>query len=299
MSDLLPVAGVPNDRRDPDPWLALELDRSLPIDVAAKRMLADNGRSRSRQFLLPFVRPMARTAIVLGQVFRAVSPTWPNSSSFLHRAMARGMSRWLRPDANVLILRHFRLGSEILRFIADNATPGYRPQLDPMNPTKVDDVLDDLFLKHDLNIYNFLIDLNGELARRGEEVGLVADPDFSAITDGPTDIVVPPPGRWNRVDLETAIEFYTPLYGLFLTDRDFWRAANSLQLDETVALYVARMLGREQHLSLVNNGHPLVPLATLKAGYRLMLHGLATETLHGFLRHEKARRAAGSKTSDV
>lgn len=292
MSDLAPVNGIAHDRRDPDPWTALELDRTLPIDPAAKRMLTENGRSRSRQFLLPLVRPIARASIVLVQLFRIVSPNWPNSSAILHRTMARGMRRYLRPEANMLILRHFHLGAEILRFIADNATPGFRPQLEPMRPKSIDDVTDDLFLKHDLNIYNFLIDLNTEMDRRGVAIDRVEAPDFSAITDGPLDIEVPGQGRWNRVDLETAIEFYTPLYGLFLTDRDFWRAANSLQLDETVALHVARMLGREQHLSLVNNGHPLVPLATLKAGYRLMLHGLATETLHGFLRHEKAQRAA-------
>lgn len=289
MSNLMPVAGISHDRRDPDPWIALELDRTLPIDPAAKKMLADNGRSRSRQFLLPFVRPIARASIMLVQVFKTISPNWPNSSFMLHKVMARGMRRYLRPDANMLILRHFHLGSEILRFIADNATPGFRPQLEAMRPKSVADVTDDLFLKHDLNIYNFLIDLNKELDRRDTQVERVEKPDFSAITDGPQDIVVPAQGRFNKVDLETAIEFYTPMYGLFLTDRDFWRAANSLQLDETVALYVARILGREQHLSLVNNGHPLVPLATLKAGYRLMLHGLATETLHGFLRHEKAR----------
>jgi len=292
MSDAVPAAGILHDRRDPDPWLALELDRTLPIDPAAKRMLADNGRSRSRQFLLPFIRPLARASIVLVQVFRTLSPRWPNSSAALHRIMARGMRRYLRPDANLLILRHFHLGAEILRFIADNATPGFRPRLEAMQPMSVDDVTDDLFLKHDLNIYNFLIDLNAELERRGAEVMPVDKPDFSAITDGPHGIDVPRAGRWNRVDLETAIEFYTPLYGLFLTDRDFWRAANSLQLDETVALYAARLLDSERHLSLVNNGHPLVPLATLKAGYRLMLHGLATETLHGFLRQEKARRQA-------
>jgi hypothetical protein len=66
------------------------------------------------------------------------------------------------------------------------------------------------------------------------------------------------------------------------------RAANSLQLDETIALYAARLVGGEQHLALVNNRHPLVPLTTLRAGYRLMLHGLASETLHGFLRQAKA-----------
>lgn len=70
------------------------------------------------------------------------------------------------------------------------------------------------------------------------------------------------------IDLETAIETYTPLYQLFLTDSHFWRACNSLQLDETVAIYTSRLMGDPSYVSLVNNKHPLVPMSTLQAGYR-------------------------------
>ena len=65
------------------------------------------------------------------------------------------------------------------------------------------------------------------------------------------------PATWhNFLDLQTAIEIYTPLFALFLSDRDFWRSSNSLQLDETIALYVARMFDREAIVGLVNNKHP-------------------------------------------
>jgi hypothetical protein len=93
--------------------------------------------------------------------------------------------------------------------------------------------------------------------------------------------------------VHTAIEIYTPLYPLFLTDNDFWRAANSLQLDETVGLYVARILKAPEHLALVNNKHPMVPLSTMGAGFRLILHGLAAESLHALLREYKKRAADG------
>jgi hypothetical protein len=281
-----------HDPADPDPWLALELDRSLPIDPVAKAALIACQRSRSRQFLLPLVRPVARLAIPLVQLFRIVSPKHPQAPHLLHAIMAWGMKRFVRPEANLVILRHFHLGAEILGFIADNATPGFRPALEPMQPRRIEDVRDDLFLRHDLNIYNFLIALNQEMSRRGTIIEKRDRLDFSAISDVPPDIKLPAQGRLNIVDLETAVELYTPLYGLMLSDRDFWRAANSLQLDETVALYAARLIGSEQHLALVNNRHPLLPFATIGAGWRLMLHGLDTETLHGFLRHEKARRAA-------
>ena len=93
------------------------------------------------------------------------------------------------------------------------------------------------------------------------------------------------PDTWhNFLDLQTAIEVYTPLFALFLSDRDFWRSSNSLQLDETIALYVARMFDREAIVGLVNNKHPMVPLSTMEAGFRLMLHGLDAENLYGFVK---------------
>jgi hypothetical protein len=96
----------------------------------------------------------------------------------------------------------------------------------------------------------------------------------------------------NVLDVETAIELFTPLYALFLTDGDFWRASNSLQLDETIGLYVATILGTPEHLLLVNNKHPLVPESTLRAGHRLVLHGLSSEMLHTILRAKKTEAAS-------
>ena len=124
--------------------------------------------------------------------------------------------------------------------------------------------------------------------------------DFSAIeaeVDGAIELEPLPEGRLNVIDLQTAIELYTPVYALLLGDRDFWRASNSLQLDETIGLYAARLTGEEKHLAMINNRHPLVPFATLGAGFRLMLHGLSTELLHGFLREMKARHQHGARAS--
>ncbi|HMX28526.1 MAG TPA: hypothetical protein PKC13_23265, partial [Blastocatellia bacterium] len=106
------------------------------------------------------------------------------------------------------------------------------------------------------------------------------------------------PQRWtNVIDVQTAIELYTPLYQLFLTDDDFWRAANSLQLDETVGVYVARLLNNPHNLGLINNKHPMVPLSTLGSGFRLLLHGLAAETLHALLREFKRKQVESSLVS--
>lgn len=128
-------------------------------------------------------------------------------------------------------------------------------------------MIDNVFLQHDLNISNFLVRLNWEMKEKRIEIERRERLDFEAF---PIEREGLPTGRLNGLDAETAIEIYTPLYQLFLTDSNFWRGSNSLQLDETVAIYCAGLIGDFSYVELVNNKHPLVPLSKLQAGYRLM-----------------------------
>jgi uncharacterized protein DUF6999 len=280
---------ITHDKRDPNPWLAMYLDRSIRLDDEAKSALLFSMRSKSRQFILPVVRPLARLAMIAIQLFKIAIPNRFTSSRILHRLIYLGLKHFVSPEANFLILRHFHIGSEILAFVASNA-PGVKMQLNPLKPEKLEDVLDDLFLKHDINLFNFVIELNNQLRAQERDLEPPPQANFDCITDGPFLLGGFPARRTNVLDVQTAIEVYTPLYQLFLTDNDFWRAANSLQLDETIGIYVARLLNDTQYLALVNNKHPMVPLSTLSAGYRLMLHGLAAESLHATLREFKKRR---------
>lgn len=274
---------------DPNPWLALELDQSTFFHPPAKAALLRGQQRRSRRYFLPFIRPLARGMIVLVKLLRSFVPNHLTSSPLLHRSIAWGMRRFVCADANYLILRHFHIGSQILRFIADNV-PGVAIRPNPLTPHEIADVKPDMFLVHDLNIYNFIIQLNAQLREQGRQIAPrpLEQMDFSAITEIDSRIAPMPDGALNVLDLQSAIEFYTPLYALFLSDTDFWRASNSLQLDETIAIYVARLFNRESILGLVNNRHPTVPISTLEAGYRLMLHGLDAENLYGFICHMKA-----------
>lgn len=285
-------AAAAHDPRDPSPWQAVYLDRSIPVADEIKQAWLEDASSRSRQFLLPVVRPLARAAIVLVQVVKVFVPNALSSSRLLHWILAESLKRFVTPNANRLILRHFHLGAEILDFIGRNVPGVTIPPLADMRVRTLDDLKGDTFLNHDLNVYNFIIYLNRQLRAQGRQVEPCAEPDFRGITDGPLPID-PPPHRWtNVIDLQTAIELYTPVYQLFLTDNDFWRATNSLQLDETIAIYASRLLDDPLPVLLVNNRHPMVPQSTLRAGARLVLHGLATEMLHAFLVHRKREQAA-------
>lgn len=277
-----------HDPRDPNPWLALYLDASGPLADEVKRAWLADASTRSRQFLLPVVRPLARLSIVLIQLLKIVMPRSWTSSRILHRLIAWGMKRFVTPEANWLILRHFHLGSQVLSFIARNAVPGRELPSHPLSPPDIEAVKDDVFLQHDLNLFNFVINLNQALG--GKAIEPPDRLDFSMIRQ-PELRIEDMPRRWtNVIDLQTAIEVYTPVYQLFLTDNDFWRATNSLQLDEVIGIYCATLLGRPDYLVFLNNKHPLVPLTTLRAGFRLVLHGLSTEMLHALL--SRARAAA-------
>ncbi len=292
MSPALAARVAAHDPRDPDPWLALELDRSLPIDEEAKAALVRGNAGYSRVFLAPAIKPFVFLFFMLVHLLRRPFAKWPNAPGALHATIVWGLKTFASPDANKLILRHFHIGTELLQFIRDNAGPVDAPTI-PLRPRCVQDLRDDVFLIHDLNVFNFVIGLNRSLRAQGRDLEPVATVNFSAITDGPFDIEETPKGWLNRVDIQTAVEVYTPVYALFLPKRDFVRAANSLQLDEVIAVYLARILGTDYHLSFVKNGHPLVPLSTFKAGTRLMMHGLDCEALHGWLRELKRRQAAG------
>lgn len=280
------------DARDPDPWLALALDQSVPIDEGSKRALLLGNRSWSRRWLFPVVRPLIFAFFMLVKALRAISPRWPNLNGTLHRSIHWGLRNFATPEANMLIVRHFHIGNEILGFIRANAGPGIDAPTVPLHPRNLKDLEDNVFLQHDLNVFNFIIQLNRDLRRQDRDLVPVERPDFSMISD---DFELEPfPDRWhNFVDIQTAVEAYTPLYALMLPRADFIRAANSLQLDEVVAIYIAKILGTDYHLNFIKNGHPLIQLSTLQAGYRLMMHGLDCECLHAWLRALKHRQAAG------
>lgn len=271
-----------HDERDPNPWLALFLDESIPINKRTKLALMRDNASNSVRYLLPFIGFWSKVSMFFIHLFKFFFPKLINSSKILHRILAWGLRRFVSPDANLLIFRHFHIGTEILQFIAGNI-PGVEIIGNPLKPKDFEDVKDDLFLKHDLNLYNFVIRLNDQLQKKQSTIGPPDTIDLSMITEDQFDHIEFPNKWTNFLDLRSAIELFTPFYQLFLTSNDFIRASNSLQLDETISIYTSQILGTPGHLGLVNNKHPMVPITTYSAAYRLVLHGLAAETLHEIL----------------
>ncbi len=271
-----------HDLRDPNPWLAMYLDSSIPMNDKAKQALVMDNDSQSRRWLMPVIIIGSKITMFFVHIFKYFFPRILNSSKILHRMLSWGLRRWVSPEANLLIFRHFHCGSEIVEFVAKNID-GVETKTVPLKPYDFEAVKDDLFLNHDLNLYNFIINLNKEMTQKDIQIKEQQKIDLSMIsTDGFK--MIDFPNKWtNILDLRSAIEIFTPFYQLFLTKNDFYRASNSLQLDETIGIYSSKILGSPAHLGLLNNKHPLVPNSTYGASYRLVLHGLASENLHAIL----------------
>lgn len=278
-----------HDERDPNPWLAMYLDLSIPLNDTTKLCLMRDNDSTATKYLLPVIKVISKVLMFLIHVFKFFFPRLINSSKILHQILSWGLKNFVSKDANLLIFRHFHVGSEIMEFIAHNIED-IDIKTSPLKPYDFEDIKDDLFLKHDLNLYNFVIKLNKQLKEKNISIVGKKPLNLEMITlDQFNHIDFP--NKWTNVlDLRSAIELFTPFYQLFLTANDFVRASNSLQLDETIAIYTSQILGTPGHLGLVNNKHPMVPETTYSAAYRLVLHGLAAETLHEILVNIKLQK---------
>ena len=292
MKNLDPITDLnTHDPRDPNPWLAMYLDNSIPINPSAKAALMYDNDSKSRKYLLPLIFVFSKITMFCFHVFKFFFPKLINAPKMLHRILSVGLKYFVSKDANLLIFRHFHIGTEILLFIEANVE-GVSLPMDPIQPKDFEDVKDNIFLRHDLNLYNFVIKLNSCLIEGNNPFQPSKALDYSMITEDKFNHI-DFPNRWTNVlDLRSAIELFTPFYQFFLTANDFVRASNSLQLDETIAIYASRLLNTPAHLGLVNNKHPMVPETTYTAAYRLVLHGLAAETLHRILVMNKTKQHA-------
>ena len=197
-------ANMQHDPDDPSPWHALYLDQSTPIRPSAKTLWLTNSSSVSRQFVLPFARVFSKVLIVCFQVIKALSPIDWRASRLLHQLIYWGLKYFVKKEANYLILRHFWLGSEILAFVGGNV-PGVKVPMNPLRPKNLEDLKNHLFLTHDLNLFNFVINLNKELREKGLKIKPLETPDFSMLTEGEFDIEMPKDGFFNFIYLNKII----------------------------------------------------------------------------------------------
>ena len=88
-----------HDSRDPNPWLALYLDNSIPMNNKTKEALMRNNNSRSAKYLLPLIQLWSKVTMFFIYIFKFFFPRFFNSSKILHRILSWGLRRFVSRDA--------------------------------------------------------------------------------------------------------------------------------------------------------------------------------------------------------
>jgi hypothetical protein len=261
---------------------AIEVDDTLSIDPAAVRLWLKDLENPLRWIVRPLL-----------QFFFAVPlhVTWfvkrlPLPQFRAHRLLQR-MICWfctyaVSPEANVLILRHFFTESNLLNFLRDNCGASSAPLA--LYPQTIGDLLEHSFVRHDQELFRMMRDLGHAAAGRKSAAELdwthwrPIDVDERSIKRRRTQIL----------DFETAHSLFMCLFCLLLTAEEYRDSINGFNLDQSIAIRIARVIGDGELAEMAYNKHPLYLVGPWNLSQRFLMHGFFTEYLYGRL--EELRR---------
>ncbi|NEP12550.1 MAG: hypothetical protein F6K14_20545 [Symploca sp. SIO2C1] len=278
----------PYDRNNPNTWQVLEQEQAIPLDAIAKAYMLKDLQSWTRRYLLIPIKIIANLALGLIMTIKRLLPFQFNLYSLMHRAAAFFLQYFVSPEACYLIVRHIGLGSNIINFLIDNG-PDTTIAKSKLYPRTIADLADNVFLEHDLILYNFVWDYSQAKQANSNWLEQVQANNLNYESIRSVEVEIDFANcRWLRIlDLESAIELFKVFYSFCLTSDEFERAVLSLQLDENFGLYISQITGDYNWNHVITNRHPLIPNSPFNAARDLFLHGLLTEYLHRYLELKK------------
>jgi hypothetical protein len=272
--------GQAYNRLDPSPLDVLAVDDALPADPIVLEYWLANLRHPARLTLLHLCRLTATVILCLVYFVKRLLPFQFSAHRLLQATICWFMEWWVTPEANVLILRHFWAESNVINFIIANS--GSKDvQRAELYPTKIRDLMAMSFLLHDIVLLNALYDLG---PTRHEAWPVPRNQlDFAGMRQVKLDYDVTR-RRWTQVlDFETAHELFKTLFCILVRADEYERSINSLNLDQTLALRVARIVGEPWVATMAVNVMPLYFIGPLNISRRFVMHGLFTEHLHAYV----------------
>jgi len=267
----------------------LACDDSLPIDGEALRCWLADLSNPLRWAVLPLLRVCCSVNLHLTYFLKRLIPIQFRAHRFLQWMICFFMKYFVTPEANVLIIRHFGVESNLLNFITANSQ-GEVEAVD-LYPKMIRDLMEHSFVAHDQALFRTWLALG---SMKGENWPIEESQlDFS--TWKPLGIEYDTNHKkWTQfIDFETAHELFKSVFCLFLTATEYESAINSFQLDQSIAIRISRILGDPEILEMAHNRFPLFLVDPSNLTYRFALHGLFCEHLHETL-EQIQRRAATS-----
>ena len=137
---------------------ALDGDSSLPLDEVAKKYWLKNLQNPLRKIVLPTLRILLSITLHIMYYVKRLLPIQWKAHGFLQWQICFFMKYFVRPEANILILRHFQAESNLLNFVIDNSGD---EKVEPVNiyPKMIGDLMVQTFVHHDQGVLMTMRDL--------------------------------------------------------------------------------------------------------------------------------------------
>jgi len=267
---------------------AMSGDEALPLDDIAKEYWTKDLQNPLRRIVLPTLRIFLTITLHVTYYLKRLSPIQWRAHGFLQWQICFFMKWFVRPEANVLILRHFWAESNLLNFVIDNS---HQEGVDPVliHPKMIRDLMVQTFVHHDQGVLMTMRDLTEPDRSRWP----IAKDELSWESWKPIRIDYGVNRKkWTQfLDFETAHELFKTSFCFWLTAPEYEAAINSFQFDHSIGLLIDDIVGANHFADIAYNRFPMIVVGPTGLNYRFLMHGFFVEHTHGHL--EKMRASLG------
>lgn len=270
---------------------ALVGDDSLPLDAAAKEYWVKDLQNPLRIIVLPTLRILLTITLHLTYYLKRLLPIQWKAHGFLQWQICFFMKYFVRPEANILILRHFQAESNLLNFVIDNSgKEGVEPVL--IYPKMIRDLMVQTFVHHDQGVLMTMRDL--EVPDRSNWPIEKGDLEWTNWNPVRVDYSVDRK-KWTQfLDFETAHELFKTSFCFWLTSKEYEAAINSFQFDHSVGLLIDDIVGAAHFADIAYNRFPMIIVGPTGLSYRFLMHGFFVEHVHAHLERMRASIGLGN-----
>ncbi len=264
---------------------ALVGDDSLPLDATAKEYWVKDLQNPLRIIILPTLRIILTMTLHITYYVKRLLPIQWKAHGFLQWQICFFMKYFVRPEANVLILRHFQAESNLLNFVIDNSG---KKDVEPVliYPKMIRDLMVQTFVHHDQGVLMTMRDLEQpDRSNWPIEKGDLAWKNWNPIR---VDYSVNRK-KWTQfLDFETAHELFKTSFCFWLPSKEYEAAINSFQFDHSVGLLIDDIVGAANFADIAYNRFPMIIVGPTGLSYRFLMHGFFVEHVHAHLENMRA-----------
>ncbi|MDA0648995.1 MAG: hypothetical protein O3B00_03875 [archaeon] len=259
---------------------ALSGDQSLPLDPKAKEYWIKDLQNPLRIIILPTLKIMLTITLHITYYIKRLLPIQWRAHRFLQWQICFFMKYFVRPEANILILRHFQAESNLLNFVIDNSG---QDEIEPVliYPKMIRDLMVQTFVHHDQGVLMTMRDLQNP----SRELWPIEEEKLSWNNWNPVRVEYGMHRKkWTQIlDFETAHELFKTSFCLWLTSKEYEAAINSFQFDHSVGLLIDDIVGATHFADIAYNRFPMILVGPTGLSYRFLMHGFFVEHVHAHL----------------